>query len=163
MPSLSSVCAGSYILRLHLTTPHTQTWNSRTLTTPATTPPKEMPTPTGTFVAVCTQKEKKPVYTTTRLQRSYISPTYIHADQCLSGETPTTSIYKRLQDHKYIRIALGCTRATKAALNSFLFCMVKFAWKCMECMYILAWASWRGIQDSHHYHHRVKHIVVKSS
>ena len=51
-PLFSCVAAGSFILRLNLTTNHTQTSKSRTLTTPATTPPKKVPTPRGALVAV---------------------------------------------------------------------------------------------------------------
>ena len=47
MPSFSLLAAGSFILRLHLTTPSTQTSKSTTLTTPATTPAKKVPTPRG--------------------------------------------------------------------------------------------------------------------
>ena len=45
MPSVSLLAAGSFILRLHLTNPSTQTAKSTTLTTPATTPPKKVPKP----------------------------------------------------------------------------------------------------------------------
>ena len=51
-PFFSSVAAGSFILRLNLTINHTQTSKSRTLTTPATTPPKKVLTPRGALVAV---------------------------------------------------------------------------------------------------------------
>ena len=58
---LSCVAAGSFIFRLNLTTNHTQTSKSRTLTTPATTPPKKVPTPRGAFVAaaVCVQARQQ--------------------------------------------------------------------------------------------------------
>ena len=60
-PSFSLLAAGSFILRLHLTTPSTQASMSTTLTTPATTPPKKVPTPRGALsVAVCMQEENKP-------------------------------------------------------------------------------------------------------
>ena len=51
-PFFSCVAAGSFILCLNLTTNHMQTSKSRTLTTPATTPPKKVPTPRGALVAV---------------------------------------------------------------------------------------------------------------
>ena len=51
----------TFILLLHLITPSTQTSMSTTLATPATTPPKKVPTPRGALsVAVCIQEENKP-------------------------------------------------------------------------------------------------------
>ena len=58
-PSFHLLAAGSFILRLHLTTPSTQTSMSTALTIPATTPPKKMLMTRGALsVAVCKEIKK---------------------------------------------------------------------------------------------------------
>ena len=73
MPSFSLVAAVSFILRLHLTTPSTQTAMSTTLTTPATTPPKKVLMARGALsVAVCKEIKK------TQQHERYYSSSLVH-------------------------------------------------------------------------------------
>ena len=75
MPSFSLLAAGSFILRLHLTTPSTQTSMSTTLTAPATTPPKKMLMTRGALsVAVCKEIKKHNSSKGTTARHLYRSP-----------------------------------------------------------------------------------------
>lgn len=102
MSSLSSARASSYILRLHLTAPNTCTDLTRTLTTPCSHYSffkLEMPMPTGAFVAVYTQREKKSVFIMKRPQRAILVQHTCRPICIYPGSYHHK--YKRLQDNKY--------------------------------------------------------------
>ena len=93
MPSFSLLAAGSFILRLHLTTPSTQTAMSTTLTAPVTTPPKKVPMPRGAFVAVCMQEENKPAKIIRQRISQVAKTIYMKLHECKSTHVHMTNEY----------------------------------------------------------------------